>query len=331
MTIIKNGKVFKIQSTKSLQDSPHRPKMQKLDLQKFEGRVLIANGSGSSPDHIPGAKELTEEYRQCLADQKDNKSLHQMPGIFDFMCEVLTLDYDNFVPKLWQLKLASEDPQANEFKKVLQYALTDFHLTTHSPDLPNNHERTAFVELVIPAIKSLAKITNLTSMNWCEHDLNANKMIIDALGKSPGTTGMEHLIIESSSGGLEESVPHTLDDSIKLIECSTMALSQEASARKDCSWNLFKNVKVLCIQVICSQITLSVTQFLDRSKWKHLQLRSAQLPSKWQHKILIVKFAELLATLYLTLNDMNEHSMKLDGNQAGVIKASGQTVREVLG
>ncbi|ORX55539.1 hypothetical protein DM01DRAFT_1285937, partial [Hesseltinella vesiculosa] len=208
-----------------------------------------------------------------------------------------------------------------------------FHLNAHSPTISSNHERTAFVELVVPAIKSMAKITNLTTMNWyslisrCERDLNANKMIlmtagnynmknasirkIDALGKSTGTTKMEHLIIESSSSSLEESVPHTLDDSIKLIECSTMVLSQEASARKDCSWKLFKQTKVLCVQVICNQITLSVTKFLDRNRWKHLQLRSAQLPNSWQHKILIVKFAELLATLYVRRKRFSKAKVQL--------------------
>ncbi|ORX60499.1 hypothetical protein DM01DRAFT_1317064 [Hesseltinella vesiculosa] len=347
MDIWKNGKLYQLHPTKHLHDSPHRPKIQKTDSDTLANRVLIANSSTTPSPTIPGAEKVTAEYQQALKDQQENVSLQQLPGIMGFLREVLNLDEADFVENLWNLKIDSTHANSQEFATVLKYSMTDLHLNCRAPPNLDNHERTAFVEHVIPSIKALAKVTNLLKMSWCEKDLAANKMILmsaanyitknasvkkmDALGISQNSsTAMESLLVESSSGLHSEAVAHTLDDTIKLVECSIMALKNEAASRKDCDWEIFKNTPAFTIHVICDQITLSKTTFLDSSRWAHVQLRSSQIPASWNKRILYFKFAELLATLYLSLKEMDRLSARLDESMVGLIPCTGKTVRDTL-
>ncbi|ORX52320.1 hypothetical protein DM01DRAFT_1374945 [Hesseltinella vesiculosa] len=98
--------------------------------------------------------------------------------------------------------------RSHEFALIIKYALTDFHMICQAPSVQVKHERTAFVEFVIPYLKALDKWTGLVKIGWCEKDLNANKLIvlnrndtlknavirkIDALGTLNTSTTMEDL------------------------------------------------------------------------------------------------------------------------------------------
>ena len=57
-----------------------------------------------------------------------------------------------------------------------QDTLTDYHCNCKQPmAYNNNHERTPFVEYIIPMFKYLAKETNLLGFAWCEKLVETQK------------------------------------------------------------------------------------------------------------------------------------------------------------
>ena len=60
--------------------------------------------------------------------------------------------------------------------KRTQDTLTDYHCNCKQPmAYNNNHERTPFVEYIIPMFKYLAKETNLLGFAWCEKLVETQK------------------------------------------------------------------------------------------------------------------------------------------------------------
>ncbi|CAO3637827.1 unnamed protein product [Cunninghamella echinulata] len=107
----------------------------------------------------------------------------------------------------------------------------------------------------------------------------------------------EKMNIEVSSGFENEYVKHSLEDTIKLIEAAINTLLTEMSIYKESSINTFRNVEIYSIQVIKSRMPMYSTSVFDKKKWKHVEIRSAIVPTSWSDISLWVKFFELLATL----------------------------------
>lgn len=74
------------------------------------------------------------------------------------------------------------------------------------------------------------------------------------------------------------------------------------SMYKEASIETFKKIEVYTIQVIKDRMTLYSTSIFNKQKWKHIELRSAIIPTKWDDIYLWVKLFELLATLMVIIN-----------------------------
>jgi hypothetical protein len=101
------------------------------------------------------------------------------------------------------------------------------------------------------------------------------------------------------SGILKEHTTHTIEDSLKILECSMSALRKEASHYKNASKKTFEELKVFSVHVVTTQVTLCEMSFHDENNWKVLETRTAKLPTNWNDRICLVQYLELLATLFV--------------------------------
>ncbi|KAF7725451.1 hypothetical protein EC973_009625 [Apophysomyces ossiformis] len=323
LLILKNNKCFTIRTPSRMLDSPHKPKIQKVDLQSIKEYVIMAT-SGTRSENVDS---VLNEYDRYLEQQAKNKSLHLLPGIMEFITQLLSFEFKDFPETIWTTQLKDGTEESSMFAKIIKYTLTDFHCHCLAPSTVSTHERTAFVDLIVPSFRALAKVTGLVEFYWCEKELISSKFVhlkdsdynvknittknIDGLGTARlGRTKMEEVLIESSSGISQENVPHTLDDTIKLLECSTKSLLSEASVRKEASFESFKKMKVYCLH--------------------HVEVRSAVVPTRWNERILWVKYFEMLATLMIGLREMDALRKRMDLEAAGLLEYEGLSIRAAL-
>jgi hypothetical protein len=101
------------------------------------------------------------------------------------------------------------------------------------------------------------------------------------------------------SGMVEEHTAHSLEDSVKNIECNVAALWEESCHYENASLETLKKFAAYGVQIIETKVTLSKTMIHDRHRWKNMEMRSAQIPRTWDDRLLVLEFLELLATLYV--------------------------------
>ena len=107
--------------------------------------------------------------------------------------------------------------------------------------------------------------------------------------------------IHECSGILKEHTTHSIEDSLKVLECSVASLRREAANYKFSSLETFKRLNTYGIQMIKSKITLSKTSMYNENTWKHVEMRTAQIPTTWHNRIILLEYLELLATLFVSI------------------------------
>lgn len=132
------------------------------------------------------------------------------------------------------------------------------------------------------------------------------------------------------SGMVEEHTIHSLEDSMKILKCNVAALIQEACHYENASLETFKKLDVYGIQIIKMQVTLSKTMTHDRHRWKNIEMRSAQIPRTWDDCLLMLKYLELLGTLYIELLHAQEVEGKLLEERVNVDRPSDPLVRSIM-
>ncbi|KAG1136842.1 hypothetical protein G6F37_011750 [Rhizopus arrhizus] len=191
-----------------------------------------------------------------------------------------------------------------------------------------------------------------------DYDLRSapfNKLI-DALGVLKTQNNMELIIVEASrSGGhylkpnyyikrtvkrslntnklqygaIKENTAHTIEDSLKILECSVSALRKEVAHYKNASLETFKKLKVYSLQVIKTQVTLSETSLYDKNYWKFIEKRSAKLPTNWNDRLCFVQYVELLATLFDGILTTQQVQKQLVKENLGLVEFSGPFVESI--
>lgn len=144
-------------------ERPHKPKLRKLQIEALNRYINF--GTSFSQTNA----STKDSYIAFKNEQKNNESLKSL-GVFDKVVEWLDGDvgYDSFVEKMWSCKASEgQDRDANSFLKVVKYTLTTFHLVCKSsPMYISNHERTHFVENVIPSLLALGKMLEFVEFKW---------------------------------------------------------------------------------------------------------------------------------------------------------------------
>lgn len=99
------------------------------------------------------------------------------------------------------------------------------------------------------------------------------------------------------SGNREDHPTHSLNDTIKLLECATHSLLVEMHHCKASQYDTYAKLKVFTIQCIKDKVSMHEVSLLDHTKWKSVEKRTCQVPNSWDQRALWVKLFELVATL----------------------------------
>jgi hypothetical protein len=120
---------------------------------------------------------------------------------------------------------------------------------------------------------------------------------VDGLGEA---THVEEIVLEASSGALSEDVSHSNGDTLKLIQSVTEILKAELLNNLDCSYTTFLRRKILIVQTVTNKMTLSSVSLLDETRYKVIELRSGNVPVKWEDRYNWMKIFELLSTVMVS-------------------------------
>lgn len=120
---------------------------------------------------------------------------------------------------------------------------------------------------------------------------------VDGLGEA---NHGEEIVLEASSGALNEDVSHSNGDTLKLIQSATEILKAELLNNLDCSYTTFLRRKILILQTVTNKLTLSSVSLLDETRYKVIELRSGNFPVKWEDRYDWMKIFELLSTVMVS-------------------------------
>ncbi|RCH84738.1 hypothetical protein CU097_008640, partial [Rhizopus azygosporus] len=192
-------------------ERPHKPKLRKLQIEALN--QFIHFGTSFSQTNST-SKNLYKQYKN---EQKENYSLKSL-GLIDQVVELSDSEtsYESFLEEMWASKLNNrQDNRKETFFNIVKYSLTAFHLACRSSHINiSNHERTHFVENIIPSLLALGKTLDFIEFKWresefisakvlnqksCDYDLRSTSgRSIDALGTLTTHNNMELIIIEAS-------------------------------------------------------------------------------------------------------------------------------------
>lgn len=211
----------------------------------------------------------------------------------------------------------------------MQVGISYFASICHRPPLNLSHERTFYIDHVIPVFSYFGNETGLLDFSWCEKTIeHRNHSTVSVSSWNKGTAKLADglrsngkrycLIMECSSNGSSEDVAHIVDDTVRQIESTTGALKLELMKNLSASLETIKRRKILGVQCIVDKITLTSTSLNDREVYKVLELRSALIPVRWNERKKLVKFFELMATVQIVLLEQSRVSDDLEDELAGL-------------
>ncbi|KAG2224625.1 hypothetical protein INT45_003765 [Circinella minor] len=89
--------------------------------------------------------------------QRINKTLSNL-GVKEYLKNLLeNVPYEDFMKELWSNDVSVNNEIGTKLVNIIKYAMTTFHLATKSiASTSASHERTYFIEYIIPGLKALA-------------------------------------------------------------------------------------------------------------------------------------------------------------------------------
>lgn len=117
-----------------------------------------------------------------------------------------------------------------------------------------------------------------------------------------GYTGQdERLLMEASSGGLEEDLNHTVGDSLKLLENLAAILNTYRAKYLNSNKTTFSKLKIFGIQSIKTTITLVSVSAPGDGKFLYHTPRTSQIPTTFDERHHLLSLFELLAYLVVCI------------------------------
>ncbi|KAG1554738.1 hypothetical protein G6F49_007756 [Rhizopus delemar] len=311
-----------------------------LNLEADESEMIVCYTTSTTNN------EETAEGNIDKAEENDNTEQgEQRVDIVEFLLD----DLDRKLHRRIRMRLADSCAELNKSKEQTDLGsyfinLCSFHLVCRIvPEFVQNHERTHFVENIVPSLLALAKITGFIEFKWCEapfisskrlnlkgYDYDYRSASSNKLGILKTQNNMELIIAEVSSGTMKENTTYTIEDALKILECSISALRKEVTYYKNASLKTFKKLKIYSLQVIKTQVTLSEMSLFNKTHWKFIEKMVAKLPTNWNDQLCFVQYLELLATLFdsiLTTQQIQKQSVK---ENLGLVEFSGPSVESII-
>ncbi|KAI9005467.1 hypothetical protein CLU79DRAFT_806723 [Phycomyces nitens] len=289
---------------RALNHSQNQPKLSTTYFESVQKRCFIAISS-VSPFLIPDfLREVLDTNR---TDQKALKGLNTFPNVLHILKQVMDddVEYATFPQFLWEYQILWKLP----FFSTIAIIMTDFWGLFKRTAFNRDHERTFWVEYVVPIFKHFSIMNNEVIFSWCESMVLSHsnsqmvpgvwnntpeKLFADGLGRKDG---FEIIIMESSRPYSVENIDHSMGDTWKLITMTTNSLRTEILKYQDASIETVKGLSVFGIQCIRDKITLIKTSLCTPTKWQVVELRSATIPVTWDSRANMVLVFELLSTL----------------------------------
>lgn len=164
MVVTEGQKKYHIMTPNYKSDELHRPKLRKSQLNVLEDLVYFGTSFASSNT------VTSDKYKDYEQDQLKNKSLRQL-NLLEHICSLLKNNTNFFVQQVWTSEIDRLTNKAAALMEVLRYTLTSFHLALkNSSLLVQNHERTPFIENIIPSLLALSKIAGFVEFKCILHD-----------------------------------------------------------------------------------------------------------------------------------------------------------------
>ncbi|KAG1456047.1 hypothetical protein G6F46_000083 [Rhizopus delemar] len=208
-------------------------------------------------------------------DQQLLASLNRHPESLRILCLALKCkDVDELEDfDFGKVPVAAND-QARCLLRSIRYTLQGFvsKCRRKAPIIPSSHERTVFLTGDEKIIMSRQSVTLLVVFSE-----SSSPNYADGIGYSTtaGIVDEERIMVECSSGGREENVEHTYDDSLKLVKSLTAMLVLKAYKRSNANYKTFCKFKIIGIQCIKRMLTLFVLSMNEQKKLVLEEKRSA--------------------------------------------------------
>ncbi|ORX43887.1 hypothetical protein DM01DRAFT_1329489 [Hesseltinella vesiculosa] len=279
-----------------------------------------------SDRRFPGVPdEIKQAYETNMIEQAGLQSIKIHTYALDFLKNALGQALADLPVWLWTHGNEAEEMDKSMIK-VMRLVLTDFSANCEAPTFPGpTNERTPFVESVVPIFKYFCAATQLLTFAWCEKGLDSQKALaictghdysrklLDGIGIS--TLGRSERTLMESSGDVDGD--HTLDDTLKLMECGQTVMKFEMNKNRQASYKTFLRRRVLGIQFVGSKLTLLSIQILSCGKWACLVERSALVPRRWDERKHWLQVFELLAKMKCILEEQDAVTEALNNEQTG--------------
>ncbi|KAG0189085.1 hypothetical protein DFQ28_003906 [Apophysomyces sp. BC1034] len=290
--------------------SINKPRLHDDDQDTLENLVQIQVNDKINPSV---SSEVYQEYCKNMDQQAANICLHTVPQAHEFLQTAMEQELAGLPSWLWAQSPEGCDEEKKLFQ-VIQLVLTDFYANCCRPTplLPLN-ERTPFIDHLVPVIKCYNAVYKMLHMQWGEKGFQSNKFIaiclpsekqfpkklVDGIGICVNDRA-ERMIVESSG---EEDDDHTVEDTLKIVECSIQCLKMDMANHKYASFETFRKRRVLGLQYIGDKLSLLSTGVLNKKEWSCVLERSAIIPRTWRERKYWIKVFELLLRMNTLLQD----------------------------
>ncbi|KAI7891693.1 uncharacterized protein EV154DRAFT_537917 [Mucor mucedo] len=224
---------------------------------------------------------ISDIYHAHEQDQANYTSLRKH-NIFDHTIALLRHnDVESFVQNIWASKIEGLTDKAVALLNIIRYTWISFHPTLRMVlSWYKTMRGLIFIESVIKSFLAVSKIVDFVECKWCETQFTSGKYLDyrksdyttnsvkynDALDYFKLFNNMEVIIVEASSGKIQESTVHTIEDCLKLLE---------AILNKNSSIATFKKLKVFGLKSILNQVALSKLYFNNVTRWNSVEKRIA--------------------------------------------------------
>ncbi|KAG0162784.1 hypothetical protein DFQ28_009587 [Apophysomyces sp. BC1034] len=132
-------------------------------------------------------------------------------------------------------------------------------------------------------------------------------------------TTLDHIhriLIESS--GLQDGI-HTEEDTLKLLEYTSICLREEKSRYQQASYNTFAKRKLFGLQFVDYKLTLLSTFVVADNRWACVWERSTLIPHRWSERKYWFQVFELLFTLKDMIKEQDIVTEQLIDEHTGAI------------
>ncbi|KAI9308597.1 hypothetical protein BJ944DRAFT_259969 [Cunninghamella echinulata] len=254
-----------------------------------------------------------EEQSQLVTLKKNN------PVGYELLNNALEQPLINLPYFLWTFNYDSVLMETCEinFLNAIKFALTFYaNNCTYEFKHHSKHERTFWIQYIVPIFEAFSKQTKIIYFNWCEKEVNKSTALkyVDGLGMDKNSNNI--ILMECSSGEKVADIQHPNDDACKQIHNLIGIFQSYLHQYSYSSITTMKKLKLFGIQSTESNITLTEL-CLNQANPIHYHYyfpRTAKIPLNYDERYRWFPLCELLSYLYINILNQQKviHQLELE-------------------